>query len=66
MDPDECLAMILENIAFKQWGDAAENAANLREWMMKGGVAPGGGTIRKTSIYHLLRWLISHPKRNEE
>ena len=36
MDPDECLAMILENIAHEEWNDAAENAENLRDWMIKG------------------------------
>lgn len=66
MDPDECLAMIFENVAHAEWSDAAENAENLREWMTKGGFPPGGGKIRKTSTYHLLRWLISHPKRDAE
>lgn len=64
MDPDECLAMILENIAHEEWNDAAENAENLRDWMMKGGFPPGGGKLRKMSIYSLLRWLISHPERD--
>lgn len=59
MDPDECFAMILENIVHGEWTDAAESAQNLREWMMKGGFPPGGGKLRKTSIYALLRWLIS-------
>ncbi len=48
MDPDECLAMILENIAYEEWTDAAENAENLRDWMMKGGFPPGGGKLRQT------------------
>ena len=65
MDPDECLAMILENIALEEWTDAAENAENLRDWMMKGGFPPGGGNLRKTSINALLQWLIAHPKRDD-
>ena len=64
MDPDECFAMLLENIAHSEWNDAAENAETLREWMMKGGFPPGGGKLRKTSIYALLRWLILHPDRD--
>ncbi len=66
MDPDECLAMILENIAHEEWTDAAENAENLRDWMMKGGFPPGGGKLRKTSIYMLLKRLIAHPKRDDD
>ena len=58
MDPDECFAMILENIAHSEWNDAAENAANLREWMMEGGFSPGGGkhpkdvNLRFTALAH--------------
>lgn len=62
--PDECFAMILENMAHEEWTDAAENAENLRDWMMKGGIPPGGGKLRKTSIYSLLRWLLAHSKRD--
>lgn len=64
MDPDECFAMILENIAHEEWNDAAENAENLRNWMIKGGFPPGGGKLRKTSLGAVLRWLISRPTRD--
>ena len=65
MDPDECLAMILENIAHEEWADAAENAENLRDWMMKGGFPPGGGKLRESSIQALVEWVISHPQRDD-
>lgn len=65
IDPDECFAMILENIVHGEWSDAAENAENLRDWMMNGGFPPGGRKLCKTSIYALLRWLITHPNRDD-
>jgi len=50
-------------MAHEEWIDAAEYAEILRGWMMKGGFPPGGGKLRKTSIYSLLRWL-AHSKRD--
>ena len=55
----------LENIIHEEWYVAAQNAENLRDWMKKGGFPPGGGKLRKTSIYALLRWLIAHPNRDD-
>ena len=57
--------MILENIVLGDWQEAGENAENLHDWMKKGGFPPGGGKLRKTSIYMLLRWLISNLKRDD-
>ena len=57
--------MILENIVEESWDDAAQNAENLRDWMIKGGFPPGGGKLRRTSIDALLEWLITHPKRDD-
>ena len=57
--------MILENISDGAWGDAAEHAENLRDWMNKGGFPPGSSKLRKTSINALLKWLISHPNRDD-
>lgn len=57
--------MILENIVAEEWDDAAENAENLRDWMNKGGFPPGGGKLRKTSIDAFIKWLISHPNRDD-
>ena len=66
MDPDSCFDQTLEHIANEEWDDAAEAAESLQEWLRKGGFPPGGGKLRKTSIYALLRWLISHPARNPD
>lgn len=66
IDPDETFATILENIVLEEWYDAATNAENLHDWMKKGGFHPGGGRLRKTSIYMLLEWLIAHPKRDDD
>ncbi len=66
MDPDACFSMLLEEIAHGEWDDAAEHAESLQRWMRSGGFPPGGGKIRKTSIYALLNWLISHPERDPD
>ena len=66
IDPNEAFAMILENIVHEEWYDAATNAENLRTWLNKGGFPPGGDKLRKTSIDMLLRWLIAHPKRDDD
>jgi hypothetical protein len=66
MDPDACFAAILEHISDGAWGEAAENAENLRTWLNKGGFPPGGGKLREASIYALLNWLIKHPERDPE
>jgi len=66
MDPDACFSMLLEEIAHGEWDDAAEHAESLRRWMRSGGFPPGGGKIRKTSIYALLNWLINHPERDPD
>jgi len=65
IDPDACFSMILENIVDEEWGDAADNAENLRTWLNKGGFPPGGGKLRKTSIDALIEWLMSHPNRDD-
>jgi len=65
IDPDACFSMILENIVLGEWQEAGGNAENLRNWVDKGGFPPGGGKLRKTSIDALLRWLISHPDRDD-
>lgn len=66
MDPDACLSAILEEIVNGEWDDAAEHAESLRTWMLDGGFPPGGGKLRKTSVYSLLRWLINHPDRDPD
>lgn len=66
MDPDASLSAILENIVHAEWDDAGEAAESLQAWMRRGGFAPGGGKLRKTSIYALLRWLIDHPDRDPD
>lgn len=66
MDPDACFSMQLEEFANSEWDDAAEHAESLQHWMRNGGFPPGGGRIRKTSIYALLKWLISHPERDPD
>ena len=58
--------MILENIVLGDWHEAGENAENLRDWMNNGGFPPGSGKLRKTSINALLKWLIAHPKRDDD
>ena len=57
--------MILENIVDEEWGDAADNAENLRTWLNKGDFPPGGGKLRKTSIDAFIEWLMSHPNRDD-
>ena len=66
MDPDACFSLLLENMVLGDWDDAAENAESLQSWLRRGGFPPGGGKIRKTSIYALLNWLIQHPERDAD
>lgn len=40
MDPNETLAMLLENIAGEFPEDAAQNARDLADWLDKGGFLP--------------------------
>ena len=65
MDPDACFSTILDCVAAEQWAEAAHHGEDLREWMMRGGFPPGGGKLRKTSIYALLSWLITHLDRDD-
>lgn len=66
MDPDATFSAMLEEIVHGEWDDAAEHAESLRNWLLRGGFLPGGGKLRKTSIYALLRWLINHPDRDPD
>ena len=66
IDPDACFSTILEHISDGAWSEAAASAENLRTWLNKGGFPPGGGKLRKTSIDMLLKWLIAHPKRDDD
>lgn len=66
MDPDACFSALLEQIANQEWDDAGESADSLQQWMRNGGFPPGGGKLRKTSVYALLRWAIDHPERDPD
>ena len=66
MDPDACFSAMIEQIAHQEWDDGAESAESLQQWMRDGGFPPGGGKLRKTSVYALLRWVIDHPERDPD
>lgn len=65
MDPNACFSMILSSIASEEFVGAAQHAANLREWLVKGGFPPGAGQLRESSIHAFVDWVISQPQRND-
>jgi len=64
MDPDSCFGLILDSILEGDWTEAADHAADLRNWLSKGGFPPGGGKLRRSSIDGILDWLISQSSRD--
>ena len=50
MDPNACLSDLLEAIAEVDEDLARDLAQNLLDWMSRGGFAPGGDKLRKSSI----------------
>lgn len=66
MEPDASFSMLLEEIANGEWDDAVEHAESLHNWLRRGGFPPGGGKIRKTSIYALLYWVLQNPQRDPD